>query len=134
MSTEQWRPVVGFPDYEVSDHGRVRSVDRIKLYTQRSKSGRAYTVERKHHGRLLRAGTMKSGHQIVILGRGNPRCVHALVLEAFVGLAPTGTECCHWDDDPANNRLSNLRWDTRASNLADYKRNHGRHVNGAVAR
>lgn len=27
--TEQWKPVVGWPGYEVSDHGRVRSLDRV---------------------------------------------------------------------------------------------------------
>ena len=29
-TNEKWLPVVGYPDYEVSDHGRVRSLTRIK--------------------------------------------------------------------------------------------------------
>jgi hypothetical protein len=28
-------------------------------------------------------------------------------------------ECCHYDGDPKNNRLENLRWDTRKANKAD---------------
>lgn len=118
---EEWRAVVGFPDYEVSNHGRVRSLDRIKVYYREG-----VRVSRRHRGRILRAGTMQSGHQFVELGKGNGRCVHVLVLQAFVGEAPPDHECCHWDDDPGNNRLENLRWGTRSENLADYKRNRGR--------
>jgi len=32
-ASERWLPVVGYEDiYEVSDHGRVRSVDRIIIH------------------------------------------------------------------------------------------------------
>jgi hypothetical protein len=54
-----------------------------------------------------------------------PRTVHQLVLEAFVGPKPEGFECCHADDDPTNNRLENLRWDTQCANAADRIRNGG---------
>ncbi|WP_082971209.1 HNH endonuclease signature motif containing protein [Mycobacterium sp. 852002-51971_SCH5477799-a] len=59
-------------------------------------------------------------------GRKETRRVHRLVLEAFVGPAPSGTFGCHLDGDPANNRLNNLRWDTQANNLRDVV-SHGRH-------
>ncbi len=49
--------------------------------------------------------------------------VHHLVLEAFVGPRPEGMVCCHQNDDPADNRLENLRWDTPASNNQDAIRN-----------
>lgn len=49
--------------------------------------------------------------------------VHRLVLEAFVGPCPLGMQCCHWDDNPLNNKLSNLRWGTGKENMADRKRN-----------
>lgn len=61
---------------------------------------------------------------VVNLGRGNMRRVHRLVLEAFVGPAPAGTEGCHNDGNPQNNALSNLRWDTHAENMLDQVR-HG---------
>lgn len=51
--------------------------------------------------------------------------VGVLVLLVFVGPAPDGTECCHENGNPADSRLSNLRWDTRRSNVADALR-HGR--------
>lgn len=71
-----------------------------------------------------RPGVMKSGHLIVILGRKNNALVHHLVLKAFVGPQPLGLECCHRDGDPANNEDTNLRWDTRQSNVHDMWR-HG---------
>jgi hypothetical protein len=52
------------------------------------------------------------------------RFVHRLVLEAFVGPCPEGMECCHYDGNPLNNHLGNLRWDTHKNNEAD-KRRHG---------
>lgn len=128
-SAERWAPVPGFEGaYEVSDHGRVRSVDRVTVY-QRVRRGRLAEVTRRHRGHLLSPGTVKSGHQLVVLGRGNSRLVHALVLMAFVGPRPPGADSLHWDGDPANNRLANLRWGTRAENVADALR-HGTHRGG----
>lgn len=67
----------------------------------------------------------KTGHLAVVLGSGsgNSRYAHRLVCEAFIGPCPPGMECCHADDDPSNNALSNLRWDTRLSNKGDAIRN-----------
>ena len=32
-------------------------------------------------------------------------------------------QCCHYDDDPTNNHVSNLRWDTQSGNQQDRIRN-----------
>lgn len=117
---EIWKDVVGFEGlYEVSDQGNVRSCDRVLPLTRALSGGGTIDVPRFLRGRLLRPGTVKSGHQIVILGRGNGRLVHKLVLEAFVGPAPQGYEACHGDGDPKNNALSNLRWGSRSDNVQD---------------
>jgi hypothetical protein len=63
---------------------------------------------------------------MVVLYRNGARrdaLVHHLVLEAFVGPQPPGAEGCHWNDDPTDNRLENLRWDTRSANQFDSVRN-----------
>lgn len=74
-------------------------------------------------GRVLRPSTHRyTGHQRVQLyrdGRAVTRLVHRLVLATFVGPCPDGMECCHNDGDSKNNRVDNLRWDTRTSNMAD---------------
>jgi hypothetical protein len=78
--------------------------------------------------RRLRPQSMKDGHLRVTLGGDDgisrKHLVHRVILETFVGPCPPGMECCHADGDPANNRLSNLRWDTRKGNMADAMR-HG---------
>lgn len=120
---ESWRPVVGFEGlYEVSDCGRIRSLDR--------------TVNRNGVLCLIR-GTLRASR---LDAEGRPKLelyrdgtvttarVHRLVLNAFVGARPDGMEGCHNDGDPTNNHLSNLRWDTQSENQRDSVR-HGTHVN-----
>ena len=116
---EQWRPIAEFPFYFVSSHGRVCSVDRVVA----CEPGLRNRQEVLRRGQLLRPGRAKSGHLSVVLGRGNTRQVHALVLLAFVGPCPDRCEGLHRDDNPANNWLSNLRWGTRSDNLHDAVRN-----------
>lgn len=56
--------------------------------------------------------------------------VSRLVLLAFVGPPPEGCDdAAHWDGDPSNNRLPNLRWATHTENEAD-KLRHGRRICG----
>ncbi|MBX9661624.1 MAG: NUMOD4 motif-containing HNH endonuclease [Nitrospiraceae bacterium] len=124
---EEWRPVVGWEDlYEVSDQGRVRSLDRTTHFTD----GRV----RFFPGQLLtlyRSPGKARAYPRVELRRAKQHRtvnVHVLVLEAFVGPRPDGMNCCHWNDDPTDNRLSNLRWDTTSANQHDQVRN-GRHAN-----
>lgn len=117
---ENWKPVVGFDGlYEVSDLGNVRSMGRLVPYPN--------SRPRRLVGRTLRpARNVESGYPFVNLrrnGRQRIVCVHTLVLEAFVGPRPEGMECCHWDGNPENNRLDNLRWDTHIANKADDRRN-----------
>lgn len=47
------------------------------------------------------------------------RQVHEIVLTTFVGSCPEGLEGCHKNGNPADNRLENLRWGTRKSNIID---------------
>lgn len=123
---ENWKPVVGYEElYEVSDQGRVRSLDReVRVEYQHG------PVVKKLKGREIKPSANKSGHLQVCLCREGQRVmrqVHRLVLEAFRGSCPPGHECCHWDDDPTNNRLDNLRWGTKSENELDKVRNGNNH-------
>lgn len=117
---ERWLPVVNYEGiYEVSDQGRVRSLDR--------KDARG----RQRRGRMRSLAKQPSGHLTVALCRERVQQhyqVHWLVLEAFVGPRPAGMFGCHWDDDPSNNHLDNLRWATRSENVKDSVRNGTHHM------
>lgn len=116
---ETWRGIPGFPGYEASDRGRVRSVDRFMSVRSR---GRTYS--RYVSGKLLVPVNNGSGYFHVQLGAGKHRYIHRLVASAFLGPVPDGMWVCHNDGNPANNELANLRYDTAAGDEADKKR-HG---------
>lgn len=130
MTQEIWKPVVGHEGaYEVSNLGRVRSIDRVVKRKHWDRySGTMMLVDYTYCGRVLRPGDRQAGHVSVAIGKGNSRDVHLLVLEAFVGPCPEGHEACHHDDNPVNNVVWNLRWGTRSSNLLDAVRNGKRPV------
>ena len=112
---EEWLPVVGWEGmYEVSSAGRVTSLPRLS--PDRWGGLRMYPAE----PRLLKVQSGRYPQVLLCDGKRRSRkLVHQLVLEAFVGPAPEGMECCHLNDDGFDNRLSNLRWDTRTANHID---------------
>ena len=66
----------------------------------------------------------KSGYRCYLVGLcregvNEVKLVHRLVLEAFVGPCPDKKECCHNNGNSLDNRLTNLRWDTRRANCLD---------------
>ena len=120
---ENWKDVPGYEGrYQVSDLGRVRSLDhRVRLV--------AHGVEttRLSPGKMLKPGASgATGHLTVAIGKGNSIPVHTLVALAFLGPRPTKMDVAHWDGDPSNNRVGNLRYATRTSNNQDMTR-HGKH-------
>lgn len=122
---EQWRTVVGYEGlYEVSNQGRVRSLDRVIHQAN---------GDRHVQGRVLRQTPRKEGHlqvEVRTSGRETRRAakVHQLVAEAFHGPRPPGMVCRHLNGDPTDNRPENLRWGTHRENALDTTR-HGRNRN-----
>jgi HNH endonuclease/NUMOD4 motif len=122
--TEEWRPVVGREkEYEVSDLGRVRSLERTIVYVREGK-------ERTRRGaqRIL-VPMIYAGYPAVQLGRRNSRYIHHLILEAFVGPRPAGMECRHLDGNELHCNRSNLAWGTVRENAQDRAR-HGTQPRG----
>lgn len=121
MSEERWLPVVGYEGlYEVSDHGRVRSLVKRT-------AGRRERVLRVP--RMLKATKRAPGNYMVVglVPRGGAvktMYLHRVVLTAFVGPAPPRHQAAHGDGIRENCRLDNLRWATAKENCAD-KAAHG---------
>ena len=122
---EHWLPIPGYEGlYEVSDQGRVKSLDRMRPFQD------GY---RPIRGRVLKPWQPKAGSRLgywsVLLSRDGAvkhRAIHSLVAEAFIGPRPEGMHVCHDDGDLHNNRVENLRYDTPSENSRDVVR-HGRH-------
>lgn len=115
--TVSFKMVPDYPGYRVGDDGSVWS---------KWKRGSYRSTEFGDWRRLSPAATER-GRRFVGLYRNGKRShvyIAPLVLTLFTGPRPDGLECCHWDGDPSNNSLSNLRWDTRSANHMD-KRRHG---------
>jgi hypothetical protein len=104
---ELWRDIPGCPGYQVSNLGRVKGVLGKELRQRLSSSQNAVVV------------TVR-----VREGRRQPKSVHRLVGEAFIGPLSAGLQTCHNDGNLFNNSLGNLRYDTKAANESDKKR-HG---------
>jgi hypothetical protein len=116
---ESWRAIPGTPSHEVSDEGRVRSVERVVYRgrgTTRVERARLMALYRRRDGRvqcnLQRNGKVWSPF------------VHALVAAAWIGPRPAGMEVCHRDGDASNNQATNLYYGTKLQNEAD-KARHG---------
>lgn len=124
MTDERWRPVVGYEGiYEVSDQGRVRSLDRFFM----RRHGEGYRLR----GRVL-SPVYQKGYPTVKLSRSGSvkgRPIHILVAEAFIGPRPVEyVQVRHLNDIKTDNRPSNLAYGTRSDNAQDSLRN-GTHAN-----
>src|ERR1041385_5111562 len=112
------RPIPGQPGYFADEAGRIWSTKQ---------SGSIWGMSPFVRGR--------DGHLALNLtqdGKYRMFAVHSLVALAFHGPRPAGMVVMHLDDDPKNNRPSNLRYGTPAENSAQMK-SRGRQARGERA-
>lgn len=94
---EEWKPIKGFPGYQVSDYGRIYS----------DKTGTMMSFSMNTTG-TLKVNLMRQREIIT-------RSVPVLVAEAFLGGRPRQENMTpiHVDGDPRNNHADNLAWRPR---------------------
>lgn len=120
---EEWRAVEGFDGaYEVSSHGRIRSLDRTVSHMD-------HTLSLK--GQIIKPYINRGYPQVSIRegGVSKQRKLHVLVARAFIPNPHGYPMVRHKDDDGLNNHVSNLMWGTHWDNVADrngYDDQHGR--------
>ena len=99
---EEWRPVVGYEGlYEVSNTGRVRSLDRYDNRNCFRKSKVLSPVKDKYGYLLVNLYCNGKQHQMKI---------HRLVAEAFIPNQDDLPQVNHKDEDKTNNNVTNLEW------------------------
>lgn len=101
---EVWKDIEGFEgQYQISNFGRVRSMDRYV------RNGRGYMI--KACGKILKTHSTHCGYEQVKLGKNRThRSVHRLVAIAFIP-NPNNLPCVnHKDEDKMNNIYTNLEW------------------------
>lgn len=112
LTIEAWRPVKGYEgQYEVSDLGNVRSLDRY-IETEKGK--------RFVKGRMRKSFISHGGYRILALS-GKKYLVHRLVADAFCENPDRErfNVVDHINTDTLDNRAENLRWCDTAGNLAN---------------
>lgn len=128
---EVWKPVVGHEGaYEVSDQGRVRSLDRDIRLAPSHQAPSGCTIHIR--GRTLRPGLSSNGYLTVAIERESVMVQH-LVAAAFIGPRPEGLLVLHGDGCRTNNAATNLRYGTYAENAADAAE-HGTRTRGSSYR
>jgi len=117
LLAEEWRDIIGYEGvYQVSNLGRVRSLDRIN-YKNRFYKG----IIKK----LVKTGMPNNQYLSTSLnkeGVEKTKRVHVLVAQAFLKHIPDGTHngyiVDHIDNNSLNNNLSNLQLITNRENLS----------------
>ena len=112
---EIWKPIKELEGYyEVSNVGRVRSVDRTII-----RHGKSRTREVVLKGKIITPHIRHDGYPFVDLYKENKRhslVIHRLVAQAFVPNPCGRKEVDHINTIRTDSRASNLRWVNRSEN------------------
>lgn len=117
---EEWKPIANFPDYQVSNLGRVRRITRTwKPAGYILKCLRTFHNPTPYHAVTLWRG-----------GKSTRKYIHHLVAEAFIRPRKSREQINHLDFNGCNNQVKNLEYSTNKLNR-QYSKLHGRHIHGS---
>ena len=121
-ASETWKAVPGYEGYyEASTMGRVRSVDRVVVLTNRLGADRPCVYK----SRVLkpRVGGTEDRHilprcQVVLSKDGDTKSIQVqrIIAETFIPNPDRLETVNHKDGNPQNNAVENLEWASRAEN------------------
>ena len=118
MEEEIWKDIKGYEGlYQVSNLGRIRSLDRIIYVNDELRP------IRKIKGKILKLRPNKQGYLRTIISKNckiKSITVHRIVAETFISNSNNLPCVNHIDEDVTNNTVKNLEWCTY-----DYNNNYG---------
>lgn len=132
MTDEIWKVIPEFNDYEVSNLGNIRSLDRVKKINS-SNQFNQFQFEIKLKGINLKKQIDKDGYYYVKLRKNSQQhkfFIHQLVMITFVGKPDTDQQVRHLDGNNINNNLNNLKYGTAKENAND-RELHGHTLRGS---
>ena len=106
-SEEEWRSIPGYPHYEASSQGRIRSLARLV-----ASFNRYGQLKRPTSGKILSAPIAADGHTRLVLWEDGHRhgvLVHKIVAMAWLGMADGTFRVYHKNKNKSDNRPENLR-------------------------
>jgi hypothetical protein len=116
MQNEKWKKILGYEGlYEVSDQGRVKSLER-KVWFNHSKTNERFL--KKHKARIFKPQLCRGYHIVGLSKNGETRSfrVNRLVAVAFCE-NPLNKRCVnHINGIKTDNRAENLEWCTHTEN------------------
>ena len=113
---EEWRNIKGYEGYyQVSNFGRVRSLDR-KVPCKGGKCFKKGTILSQRFNRVNKT-YIKKEVALCKFGKCTTTAVHRLVGKAFIPNPENKPQINHKDFDPTNNHIDNLEWCTVKENI-----------------
>ena len=114
---EEWRDVEGYEGlYQVSNEGRVRSLDRTII----KKNGVSLTVK----GKIIKPRPIKNGYFRIVLckdGVYTDKLVHVLVGKMFIPNPNNYDVVHHINYDKTDNNVENLKWMSYQQHIEEHK-------------
>lgn len=109
---EVWKPVPGYPGFEASSRGRVRSLDRYVEQTNRW----GKKMLRKHRGHLLAQRIDRYGYCKLSSRQLKETMAHRVIALAFHANPESKPQVNHINGIKTDNRPENLEWCTNSEN------------------
>jgi hypothetical protein len=117
-----YKDIPGFPGYRAGSDGTIWSCWKMR--------GRKKKIMTDNFHQILPTVVKKNKfyqkHTVTICN-SDGKCLHKnvsfFILITFVSNQPEGKNPLHWDDNPFNNNVRNLRWGTNNDNMKDMVRN-----------